>query len=204
MVSILSFHNGAYLKAAQKTNQANDYHSLMTSIVFSALSLESYLNELPKFITECCKIKSERTLERLRLYQFLIQNRVSNEIKLTLAYYSLLGHLPKGEHFPSEVRLLFKIRNIMVHPQPTKTFIFSKQVDEPELPNILKELIDRKIIKLSKSKQTISLSDIVVLRQIVPWAIELNFKVREKFVHEVKNRSIRNVLFSTLKFQRSS
>jgi hypothetical protein len=196
-----NYHNVYFLITAQKALVRDDSHSPEIAIVFAAMSIEVFLNDIADLLL-FHPPSSKRVEHSLQLLQIAVNKRVKNEVKLLLAYFAVSGNIPQTDvGILADVLLLFKLRNLIVHSGPATVAMFDEDDNNPNFPKLVKTFISRKIIPKPKDKGSWDLY--LLTPSVANWAVNTAFQFRKHFASAATNPNIRRQLKSIVDFSES-
>lgn len=172
--------SGSLLSAARAATLEAKPHNPGIAIVFAALSVEAFLNE----VGESVRLYS-RTPRLLALSGLLAQadeEHASTELKWALVVYGLTGTLvQKGSKPFQDLALLLRLRNVIVHCRPSRAMCMEEGDTPPELPRLVTAFISRGILAKPNPEvgQLYGGTSYLLRPPVAPWAVDTAVNCRE-------------------------
>jgi len=145
-------HARKFFKIAEKAMKRSitDVDEVISTIILSTSAFESFLNEFTNSMKVSISEKDSKMLQVLKsVGPKLDEKKFNSLLRLEIFYFFLCSkQLPKGERPFQDIKLLYEIRNSIVHPRPEKVSVeFSQNANqEKNLHRYLKHLVDIKVI----------------------------------------------------------
>jgi hypothetical protein len=171
-----AMHGKSYISGHLLGIARNAYKSLTPTmaeaqvvIAFSAMALEAFLNEIEDLSAQDLMAENDRLRALGQILATAEASRASAIFKIELSHVLLTGKtIDRGAHPYQDLGLLFKLRNLIVHPRP-ESVILNPEPDESH-PNIVSSLAARGIIEPPASGAAIAWRQYVFVPTVAAWA----------------------------------
>lgn len=153
----------------------NDPTEAIVAIIFSAITIEVFLNEMVDFATNQHLPKNEP--EEISAFASILSNLENQKAQLDLKiqvlhYIFKKSQLNRGELPYQDFDLLIKIRNALVHKKPEKWTWSLEEGDNNKFEphKYIKRLADRKIIPAPTSNEPPHWQALISRPEVARWA----------------------------------
>jgi hypothetical protein len=198
----MSFSSGVLFRTAiqayERLATAEDdntpaQNDAVVSILFSAATLEAYINELTELasISNSPKLNDEIIKQFLNVVSELEKSNESTRLKILFAKYIFTNQsYDKGRHPYQDLDLLFRLRNSIIHLKP------SDDIAEPD--KIIKSLESKKLLGIYKKGVIAGRLSKISTRAVARWAINTVIIIVEDIKQGIINSSINSSGVKTL------
>lgn len=190
-----SLHHNYFLVAARGAASQGGPHSAVTAIVFAALAIEALVNEIAEIVMLYAPHPKWSALAEL--LENAEHERASIELKWYLAVHGLSGQTPdKGAQPFQDLKLLFRLRNQIVHPRPETAFLLDDKADQPRVPSLVSAFVARGIIPPPENEfgQLAGHTGYVRTPEVAQWAIKTAESCRDHLFSSPTDPALRKRL----------
>jgi hypothetical protein len=115
--------------------RAGGQRAALTSIVFSVVALEAFMNEMTEYANESVSTLAASVPPEVKLFAQVMtdaeESRAKFESKLSLGKWILSGkNLDRGAQPYQDLGLLIRLRNDLVHFKPNDRFVLGTPIEE--------------------------------------------------------------------------
>ena len=164
------------------------------TIILSTLALEAFVNELAYMGDS---LSSENIPEEIKAFHSLMHEAESSNaqigLKIQLAYYALTRKtVDKGALPYQDFDSLIKLRNALAHPKPITVPLDSDGESDYEHCNIVKRLVDRKVIG-EPPNHPLPWRQLLVVPEVAAWSYNVAVQVIRWLVSSIPPSYLRKV-----------
>lgn len=171
--SIFDLAASAYKRSHSEISES------LTSILFSFIGLESFINTLTEIISESCfdkKIPSKViTLDKIFTELDTLKLNIATKFQITRLVLSGDSY-DKGASPYQDFDCLINIRNALIHSKPVRLTMQTKEIKPSnEYPNFIRHLTSRRII--SEPKLRSSWESLITVPDVACWSYKTSYEM---------------------------
>ena len=188
--SIFDLAASAYKRSHSEISES------LTSILFSFIGLESFINTLIEIISEPCfdkKIPSKViTLDKILTELDTSNLNIATKFQITRLVLSGDSY-DKGASPYQDFDCLIKIRNDLIHSKPVRITMQTKKIKPPkEYPNFIRHLTSKGIIP--KPKLRSSWESLITVPKVAYWSYKTAYEMIISLIEVFPKCSIKRML----------
>lgn len=189
-----TYHYPVLLSIARDALHDQGLSGSAIAIVFSALSIEAYINELPNLLLVHLA-KFSRVQKLSEIIKYADEEKASIQLKLILTSFILSGRIPNlGSQPYQDIALLFKLRNLIVHLKPVESFLVEDD-NYKNVPKLVKSFCARGVIpKPTRKSNYISWSDQLLVPSVGKWSTDTVLKFGKYLITLPQNEDLKTLL----------